>query len=317
MLALGERHACEEAWLSGLSWLAPKEKGVWAWPRLRRELVEPARRYALWACLIFVVLFGVVHTVRDVTGTAPAAVERLSQGDPFLGDDMRTYAMLFARAFLTATPGHPEYQEAAVSSMLSPHLRSDAAITMPAHGRAVTVVSTSVAATARLPRDHALITVACVLKSGAVSYLAVPVLRDAHGGLLVSDYPAFVSPPPSASAPDISGAEEPLNGPDADTIERLLTDFFAEYLKGGVVPPVFLAPSALIAPLGRTFDHVDPVSVAVAGSTTGNTRVILQVLNARDALSKIGYTLRYRVQITRASATDRWLVNSIQGDPSS
>lgn len=285
-------------------------------PSIRASLVEPLKRKVLWTLLVFTALYLAIHGVRDITSDPPSVVSGSTQAQMFPADDMRSRAMRFARAFLTTIPGHPERQEEAVAKLLSPELRSDAAINMPSRGGGARVLETSVISTERVDRDRALVTVECVMSHGPDRYLAVTVMRDDRGGLLVSDYPAFVSPPPSAAPPDPSKTEQALMGADADPIERLLTDFFAEYMRGGVVSPVFLTPGAFIAPLGQGFDHVESVSLATAGPTTGNERTVLQVLNARDVSSKIGYTLRYRVRVARATATDRWLVNSIQGDPS-
>jgi hypothetical protein len=275
------------------------------------------RRFALWACLLFVVVFGVAHTVHDLTSDNATALAQPTLRDAVVPDDMRSHAMRFARAFLTTHPGHPEFQEAAIAPLLSPQLRSDAAIRMPTHGGALRVVDTSVAHAEFLASDRALVTVQATLSTGRVRYLPVTVWRSPQGGLVVSDYTAFVSPPPTASPPDTSATEQSLMGPDADLIERLLTDFFAEYLKGGVVSPVFLTPGVSLAPLQQSFDQIALVSLASSGPTTGNGRTVLEVLRARDRSSGITYTLRYRVRIARVSATDRWLVNSIQGDPSS
>src|SRR3954470_6990350 len=91
----------------------------------------------------------------------------------------------FARAYLTYDATDPEASATAIRAFVGPELASSI---VPEYGEDAprrAVGSVSVARVARVDDVHALVTVAAAA-TGGTRYVAVPVARDAHGGLVVS-----------------------------------------------------------------------------------------------------------------------------------
>ena len=142
---------------------------------------------------------------------------------------MRAFAADFARAYLTLLAGDPEASATAVRAFVAPELASSV---VPEYGEDAprrAVGSVSVARVAVLDDSHALVTVAAAA-TGGTRYLAVPVARDARGGLVVSDLPSLAAPPARASVP--ASSMESLPAGERGPIEDVVSRFLRAYLAG-------------------------------------------------------------------------------------
>ena len=176
------------------------------------------------------------------------------------------------------------------------------------HRAGQTVAGTQLAGVERLGADRALVTVAVTLAGGSLPrYLAVPVARDASGGLSVSDAPSFV---PAPAIGRVGPAEsDPVSGPERAGLEDVLSRFFRPYLSGDADGLKYLVPAgARVGALVPGLELVGVDSIAALPSSGARDRVLLVSLRARDARSRAIYPLRYRVALVRR---DRWYVASV------
>lgn len=268
-------------------------------------------RWGLWGMLAVVFAVIVIRGVSDIFFPQKTTRVQATSAQAFPGDEARAFAAHFAQVYLTFSPTRPDDQANALKGLLAPNLRDDGAVQLPSTGHGQRVLQAWVARTKRLSSRRALITVACVVyqrPESTVRYLAIPVAQGANGGLVVDDYPALASLPPTAKAPDTN--ESTLEGGDADAIEALLNRFLPGYLGGGSVAPEFLAPGVSVQPLGTRYAYEELVSLAQAGAGTPTSKNVLALVRARDTATNAVYTLRYRLQVT---LRDRWLIQSVEG----
>jgi len=243
--------------------------------------------------------------------TAPVAQARVATAFP--GAERSAFAAHFAQVYLTFSPTRPDEYLAALRGLLAPGLLEDAAVVVPSDGRAQRVSQAWVARAQSLGRDRVLITVACVVQmrgaAPSLRYLAVPVARDAAGGLVVYDYPSFAPLPRMA---DVGALPTPaaLEGPDAAAIEALLTRFFPDYLSGRTVAPEFLTPGPSLRPISHEYVFEGLGAVGQDGPSTPTTRRLVVLVRARDKATGALYTLRYHLEV---AYLERWLIDSIQG----
>jgi hypothetical protein len=220
---------------------------------------------------------------------------------------MRAFAQQFTTAYLTFDPARPDDRTRALSGMLASGLRDDSNETGPRQSVTQTMVSHAVP----LSSTRALITVAAnVRQSGrtTVRYLTVPVSdRD---GLVVDDFPAFTNPPAPGTAPTPPADENPVDSEVAPELSARLERFLGAYLTGDQVAPEFLAPGAVIHPLGHRYRLVQLVSIATTGPTTQTHQRVLATVLARDKTTGTTFMLRYR--ITVALVAGRWLTQNLQ-----
>ncbi len=101
------------------------------------------------------------------------------------------------------SPSDPSASITALQAFVAPGLAGSIAPQFGEKAARQAVGSVSVARVASLDSTHALVTVAAAV-NGATKYLTVPVARDSHGGLVVSDPPSFAAPPARATV------EEPV-----------------------------------------------------------------------------------------------------------
>jgi hypothetical protein len=156
-----------------------------------------------------------------------------------------------------------------------------------------------------LDGSHALVTVAAAT-TGGTRYLAVPVARDARGGLVVSDLPSLAAPPARASVPAVPVESLPLGerGPIEDVVSR----FMRSYLAGGAGGLGYLVPAGRIGALGQRHELVDVTSLALLAPAQGRVRELVATVRAKDAATGATYGLRYRLELVRE---DRWLVAAV------
>jgi conjugative transposon protein TcpC len=168
------------------------------------------------------------------------------------------------------------------------------------------VGSASIARVTRIDDSHALLTVA-VAATGGTRYLAVPVARDARGGVVVSDLPSLTAPPARASVP--AAPVEPLPPGERGPIEDVVSRFCRAYLAGDPGGLEYLVPAGTrIGALGQRHELVDVVSLALAAPPKGRVREVVATVRARDAATGASYGLRYRLELVRE---DRWLVAAV------
>ncbi|MCA1680021.1 MAG: conjugal transfer protein [Actinobacteria bacterium] len=288
--------------------------------RAARRRAEPASvllrrigRVVLWVSIAIVAARGLGAIFSgDAASSTQAQAEGALAAQTFPDDEARAYAVQFTRAFLTFTPMHPEYHELSVRAFLAAQLRESAALELPERGPSQTVTAATVARAKALGRSRALVTVAATVVNETVTtrYLTVPVARDSAGGLVVYDYPAFSSPPPTGSVP----SEQPktLDGTGAKEIPDLLRRFFAAYLDGRQLDDLsyFLTRTTRVTPLPQRYRLRDVLGVSQVGEGIGPRRKVLVTLRARDPETRADYTLRYRADVIRR---DRWYVEALEG----
>src|SRR4051794_30401096 len=151
----------------------------------------------LWLLVLVLLLRGLagVLSPRQVPAAAPVP----KAAAPIWPDDAaRAFAADFTRAYLTVSPSDPEASARAVQDFVSPELVSSIAPQLAEHAKAQSVSSVTVADVARFDDVHALVTVAATV-NGSARFVTVPVARDEHGGLAVSDLPSFAAPPARAT----------------------------------------------------------------------------------------------------------------------
>jgi Conjugative transposon protein TcpC len=228
------------------------------------------------------------------------------------GDEARAFAVRFARAYLGFAPGGGSARASELQAFVSPELATAIVPIEAGRGRPPEVRDVVVEHAARVDDRQALVTVAAtVAGSSAPRLLTVPVARDASGGLVVSDLPAFAAPPPRAavSVPEL----DPLPAADRAAIEDVLERFLRPFLAGHGDELAYLVPpgtriEAVAAPLELV--EIDDVT-ALAGGTS-EARWVLASVRASDRASGVSYGLRYRVRVVRG---ERWLVAAVESSP--
>lgn len=230
---------------------------------------------------------------------------------PFPDIEAQAFAASFARLYLTYSARTTEAQQAALQPMMRSGLDVGAAVAPQRGGAAQRVVSVWPARSKDLGGGHGRVTLACLVVSGGASrmvYLAVPVGRDARGGLAVEDWPAPAAPPRRGEPTE--GDEIDLTDAAEQPIKDLLGRFMPWYLSGQPVASQFVAPGGVVDPLAHAYELQEIVSVAQAGPPTAEGRVVLVTARIDDTTTKAQFTARYRVLVVKPF--DRWLVKRIQ-----
>ena len=270
-------------------------------------LAKRLGRAVLWLLVLVLLLRGLA-SVMEPRGPATAAVAAKPAATPWAGDEARAFASDFARAYLTYSPSDPDVSATAVRAFVAPELASSIVPEYVEDASRRAVGSVSVARVAVLDSSHALVTVAAAATGGTV-YLSVPVARDAHGGLVVSDLPSLAAPPARASVPSVSLESLPIG--ERGAVEDVVSRFLKAYLAGDAGGLVYLEPSGVrIGALARKHELVDVVSLALAAPAKGQVREVVATARVRDAATGAMYGLRYRLRLVRE---DRWLVAAING----
>lgn len=279
-------------------------------PSRRRRRNRPAWRARL---LVVATAVGLVLAVIAVISMATDSGESTGGqavdapgARPASDAAVGAFAAQFARAFLTYSPQHPDYHTLAIRPFLASELQARDPLDVPRRGANQTVTTVAVAGVKARGATRSLVTVAATVINRTVTtrYLAIPVARDAAGGVVVDDYPAFVAGPPRARV-EVSRAPA-LVGGEADAIRRVLRAFFTDYLSGS--KPAGLAAGARVAPLEQRYD----LQKLRVGQLTGGdsvNRTVLVSVRARDRETNASYALRYRATIVHR---DRWQVQSLQ-----
>jgi hypothetical protein len=258
-------------------------------------LLKGLGRVVLW-CVVALLLVRGAADLMATTEPPPPARSAQAPAAAWPDDEARAFAVDFARAYLGSKPGR-------VEAFAAPELAASIA---PEYREPQEVQAATVARTATIDARHALVTVAATVESGT-RYLAVPVGRDAAGGLAVYDLPSFAPPPERAqlSAPPA----EPITGADRAQIEAVLARFFEAYLAGRTDELEYLSPAGTrLGALAQEHELVGLLSLSQVGAEAGDAKDVLATVRARDVETRAVYALRYRLRLVRA---DRWYVAAI------
>ncbi|MDA0165658.1 conjugal transfer protein [Solirubrobacter ginsenosidimutans] len=269
--------------------------------RTPADLFKRIGRGLLWMLVIVVLARGLVSLLATDGEASPTVVKPLAHPIATWPDEeARAFAADFARAYLTAP-------EPSLERYVTPDLAPAIAAEYAAHSRQ-DVGAVSVARVAQLGPSQALITVAAAVGDGT-RYLAVPVARDARGGLVVSDLPALVGPP--ARAVIEAPSYDPVDSSERAAIEDVLKRFLTAYLAGDANGLEYLVPPGTrISPVGQPYELVGITSLMLAAPPKGDTRAVWTSVQVRDEQSRATYGLRYRLQLVRH---DRWYVAAVTG----
>jgi hypothetical protein len=270
------------------------------------------RRWVLWAGLGLIVVLLLLFAARGI-GASRRATQPADGGAgvAFPDAEAQAFAASFARLYLTYAPWTVDAQRAALQPMMRSGLDAGNAVAPQPGGDAQRVVAVWPARSKDLGGGHGRVTLACLVVSGGQTrtmYLAVPIGRDARGGLAVEDWPAPVSPPRHG---DPSGSDEvDLTDAAAQPIKDLLGRFMPAYLAGQPVPPQFIAPGGSVDPLEHAYELREIVGMTQAGPPTAVGRIVLVTVRINDTTTTTQFTARYRVLV--AKPFDRWLIKRIQ-----
>src|SRR4051794_1699057 len=258
--------------------------------RTPADLYKRLGRGLLWLLVIVLLARGLVSLLANDSAAPTTAAKPLAHPAPAWPDEeARAFAADFARAYLTAP-------EPSLERYVSPDLAPAIAAGFAAHSRQ-DVGAVSVARVAPLGASQALITVAAAV-GGDTRYLAVPVARDARGGLVVTGLPSIVGPPPRAvvEAPSY----DPVDSSERPAIEDVLKRFLTAYLAGDASGLEYLVPPGTrISPVGQPYELIGITSLQLAAPPKGDARTVWTSVQARDEESRAAYGLRYRLQLVR------------------
>ena len=268
------------------------------------DVLRRLGRWVLW-CLVAVLLIRGAAGLFEREQSAPASRSSRPVASAWPDDGARAFAADFARAYLSYSPKDPEASADAVRAFVAPQLASSV---VPAYGEDAprrAVGSVSVARVERIDELHARIIVAAATTAGT-RYVTVPVARDSHGGLVVSELPSLAAPPARASVPASSLESVPAR--ERGAIEDVVRRSLSAYLAGDAGELAYYARSGVrIGALDAAHELVEVVSLALLAPAEGRTRLVLATIRARDAAG-VGYQLAYRVELVRE---DRWLVAAV------
>jgi len=255
-------------------------------------------RAAIWV-LVGLLLVRGVASVASTAPTQPAAPMAAGVGEEQASE---SFAVRFARAYL-ADPS---------ARALAPFLAEGARIGSgrPPQDGVSPVAQAEVSGTEELGGGTAVLTVACELRDARTLYLAVPIARSGVGEVAALGAPSIVA------APGVAGADsdrpQPLAGPDAGSIQALVTKFLPAYLAASEASDLsyLLAPGAAIQPLSGALRFVSVSGVTQLGSGEGPRRSILAAARVSDPATGAAYPLVYRLDLVKSA---RWYVRAIQG----
>jgi hypothetical protein len=265
----------------------------------------------LWGVLALLLVRGATDVLSTSKAATPTAQVRAAAAGP--DDEARAFAVEFTRAYLSYSPRHPERYARGLLPFVSPQVTSSVVPRFAHRGSRQVVQNAVVARAVSVGNGRALITVAASVVGRAVTtrYLTVPVARDARGGLVVSDLPAFSAPPARGQVQRLDPA--PLAGPDAAAMQDVLTRFLRAFLAGRSADLGYFAPAGVrIDALAQPYELTGVDSVQQLGAGGGRRRVVLVNVRARDVASRAVYALRYELRLVRR---DRWYVAAVNATP--
>jgi hypothetical protein len=255
-------------------------------------------RVALWAV---VALFLIRGAGSVLTGNTEGSAQEKVQADHSTNEAVTAFAVRYARAYLA------DSSPQSLTAFLAP------GATVPSGGgpapESDRVAQAEATAFKANGDGREIVTVACELVNGQVSYLAVPTVRDRAGGVAAVGAPAFVAAPGIRRSDIDPEQSQPIPGADAGAVRQLAERFTETYLSGTSAADLeyLTAPDSSIAPLGG-FQPVGRVSVRQLDSPAG--RVVTAAVKGESASGTV-YPLTYRLLLEKR---DRWYVAAIEGE---
>jgi hypothetical protein len=248
---------------------------------------------------------GLIASLRFAVAPPKPPVPRARSTAPPVDLAAQSYAMLFARAYLTWEQNDPEARTRALESLGVSGLSPEAGSQAPTQG-SEHVLFTQVVQE-RQPQPGLLVySIAVQTDRQGLVYLTVPVSHDRDGSIELAGYPAFVGPPSTTQARALltSGAEV-QNAELRTVVTRALRNYLAPAPSDLAAD---LAPSAAVSEpaQGLTFEALQSLTWASGGGA-----VLAQVLAAGREGAR--YTLAYEIDVTRAAG--RFELTAIQMDP--
>lgn len=283
--------------------------------RLRRELPRHL--------LHILAVFGLVASARFAIAPPRPLIMRASSGSSAqAGHAAEGFAALFARRYLTWDSADPEAHRVTLAPYLGPEMEPEAGFQPPQTGSQrvdwTQVVQAQPDGTGGADAGggtsgaaHAgegggtgggRYTVAVQTDASGLVYLSVSVTRTPGGALALSGYPAFVGPPPTATAPAPAQLSEVRDSALSTVVQRALRNYLAgaeSELAADVLPgasiPLPAAPLAL--------ESLDTLDWEPDGSS------LLALVHARDRAGA-RYALAYRLAVVAAGG--RWEISAIE-----
>lgn len=287
---------------SRLGRLVPKASSARA-GRLRARFP----RWAFIAAMVVLCLAGLHSILSPPSRNRPPQV-----AGPPVDYAEQSFAVGFARAYLTYDASQPEARESALRPFLTSGLELGAGFSPPQEG-SQHVEWADVAQVQRPLAGGVLITVATKLSTAASPvYLSVPIDRTGGGAIYLGAYPSFVGPPLVGTRPGGREGGEPVREAEVSAlVKRALSNFLAADAEDLAAD---LADAATVSlptnPLHlQGVDQLDWVSGNGGGA-------VLATVEATDPAGG-AYTLRYEVGLRRVGAVDPrlgpgWRVTYVQ-----
>ena len=270
--------------------------------RTPADVLKRLGRVVLWLLVVVLLLRGLASLFSTDTPAPTVAKPAATVAAVWPDDEARAFAADFARAYLSYSPKQPQD----LGGFVTPELASSIAPEYADGQERVSVGAVSVARIAKLDSSQALVTVAAAV-DGETRYLAVPVARDSHGGVVVSELPSLVAAP----AHGVVGAAqlEPVASDERGGIEDVLQRFFTAYLAGDASGLEYLVPAgARVGALGQKYELLGVTSLALAAPAKGDVREVWATVRARDAVTRAVFGFRYRLRLVHQ---DRWYVAAV------
>lgn len=259
--------------------------------RLRARLP----RYAF----LIVVLLLCVLGLRSLLVPAGSGSDSFAAPGPPVDYAEQSFALTFARAYLTYDAANPEAHEAELAALVPDDLGVEAGFVPPSSG-SQTVEWAQIAQAQRPLAGGVILTVAAKVSTASVPlYLSVPVERGEGGAIYLSGYPSFVGPPLSMAPPVTDQGGQVVDDDEVGTlVERALSNYLAgdsENLAADLAGAATVTLPTNLLTL-KSMDELEWV-----GGAEGSA-----VLATVDVADELGgrYTLRYEVGVRRPEAVD-------------
>jgi conjugative transposon protein TcpC len=267
-------------------------------------------RLPRFAFLAFIAVMSLAGIRSILVPTHPASVVRGNGGEIDYAE--QSFAIAFARAYLTFDSSRPEAHEAALAPFVSSALESNGGFNPPRVG-SQRVDWADVAQVQHPLAGGEIVTVAATLNTArAPVYLSVPVRRVSDKAIALAGYPSFVGPPLSSSPDPDEGDREAVSDGE---VTRLVKRALANYLAGNAEDLAADLAQAATVTLPSNPLRLRGVEelVWVKGSGGGATLATVSAADGRGGT----YTLRYEVGLHRVEASDPqigpgWRITYIQ-----
>jgi hypothetical protein len=261
--------------------------------------LRAAGRFALWALVALLLIRGAAGLLAAPAESEPAARRSAAAVDPAAA----AFAIRFARTYL----------EVPSREALTPFLAAGAQVGAgrPPSARGAQVAQAEVVRFSSIGDGRAVLTVACELRDSRTLYLAVPIARFGAGEVAALGAPSIVA------VPAVAGVDperpQPLAGPEAAAIERLVGKFLPAYLSAAKASDLayLLAPGASVVPLGGALEPIGSPRLSQLDSGEGAERSVLADLRVHDPRSGATYPLAYRLRLERRGG--RWYIAAVEG----